>query len=68
MEDRYLTFSKLLNKISRCIQKIKDAEMEVAELKGKHVQCLYVLNDCRGGATLTRLAEMCGEDKATIGC
>lgn len=66
MEDRYKVFTGLILNISRCIQKIKNCEMAVFGLKGKHVQCLFSLYNLSNGASLTELCEMCDEDKGAI--
>lgn len=66
MEQRYTTFSLLLINISRCVQKIKNVEMAALGLKGKQVQCLFGLYNCAEGASLTKLGEMCGEDKGMM--
>ena len=66
MEQRYATFSSLLINISRCVQKIKNIEMAALGLKGKQVQCLFGLYNCAEGVSLTRLGEMCGEDKGMM--
>lgn len=66
MEQRYTTFSLLLINISRCVQKIKNVEMAALGLKGKQVQCLFWLYHCPEGESLTRLGEMCGEDKGMM--
>lgn len=66
MEQRYTTFSLLLINISRCVQKIKNVEMAVLGLKGRQVQCLFALYNCVKGASLTKLGEMCGEDKGMM--
>ena len=66
MEQRYTTFSLLLINISRCVQKIKNVEMAALGLKGRQVQCLFGLYRSPAGASLTRLCEMCGEDKGMM--
>lgn len=66
MEDRYKTFTGLITNISRCIQKIKNGEMEALGFKGKQVQCLFALYTTSGGATSTELSEICGEDKGML--
>ncbi len=66
MEQRYTTFSLLLINISRCVQRIKNAEMAALGLKGRQVHCLFWLYNCSEGASLTRLGEMCGEDKGMM--
>ncbi len=66
MEQRYTTFSLLLINISRCVQKIKNVEMAALGFKGKQVQCLFALYNCTEGVSLTKLGEMCGEDKGMM--
>ena len=65
MEERFETFTVLINRISRNIRKIKNQEMAEYNLRSAHVSCLYYLYIC-GGATATDLCERCEEDKATI--
>lgn len=65
MEERFETFTILINRISRNIRKIKNQEMEEYNLRSVHVSCLYYLYTSRG-ATATDLCERCEEDKATI--
>lgn len=65
MQERFETFTVLINRISRNIKKIKNQEMSEYNLRSAHVSCLYyiyTLND----ATATDLCERCEEDKATI--
>ena len=66
MEQRYETFTALILNISRCVQKIKNAEMAVLGLKGRQVQCLFALFNSEGGASMTALCELCGEDKGMM--
>ena len=66
MEQRYTTFSHLLITISRCVQRIKNMEMAALGLRGRQVQCLFALYNLKEGASLTRLAEVCGEDKGML--
>ena len=66
MEQRYENFTSLINNISRCMQKIKNAEMARLGLKGKQVQCLFTLFHLEDGASLTALCELCGEDKGMM--
>lgn len=66
MENRYEIFTGLIMNIFRCIQKIKNVEMEEFGLKGKQVQCLFALYNSEHGATATELREMCGEDKGAM--
>lgn len=65
MQERFETFTVLINRISRNIRKIKNTEMLEYNLRSVHVSCLYYLyTDI--GATATDLCERCEEDKATI--
>ncbi len=66
MEQRYATFSLLLINISRSVQRIKNVEMAALGLKGRQVQCLFGLYNCAEGVSLTKLGEMCGEDKGMM--
>lgn len=66
MEQRYTTFSLLLINITRCVQRIKNVEMAALGLKGKQVQCLFGLYNCPDGESLTKLGQMCGEDKGMM--
>ena len=65
MQERFETFTVLINRISRNIRKIKNQEMAEYNLRSAHVSCLYYLYTNRG-ATATDLCERCEEDKATI--
>ena len=65
MEERFETFTVLINRISRNIRKIKNREMAAYGLKGAQISCLYYLY-CTPGLTATELCERCEEDKATI--
>ena len=65
MQQRFETFTVLVNKISRNIRKIKNQEMSEYHLRSSHISCLYYLYLSRG-LTATDLCERCGEDKATI--
>ena len=65
MQERFETFTVLINRISRNIRKIKIQEMADYNLRSAHVSCLYYLYTNRG-ATATDLCERCEEDKATI--
>lgn len=65
MQERFETFTVLINRISRNIRKIKNHEMAEYGLRSAHVSCLYYLYT--GSAlTATDLCERCEEDKATI--
>lgn len=65
MEERFETFTVLLNRISRNIRKIKNQEMAEYKLRSSHISCLYYLYSSQG-LTATDLCERCEEDKATI--
>lgn len=65
MEERFETFTVLVNRISRNIRKIKNQEMAEYGLRSAHISCLYYLYGGRG-MTATELCEHCEEDKATI--
>ena len=65
MNERFETFTVLVNRISRNIRKIKNQEMAEYNLKSVHVSCLYYLY-LSDSLTATDLCERCEEDKATI--
>ena len=65
MQERFETFTVLINRISRNIRKIKIQEMSDYNLRSAHVSCLYFLY-INKGMTATGLCERCEEDKATI--
>ncbi len=65
MQERFETFTVLINRISRNIKKIKNQEMAEYHLRSVHISCLYYLYTTKG-ATSTELCERCEEDKATI--
>lgn len=65
MQERFETFTILINRISRNIRKIKNQEMAEYKLRSAHVSCLYYLYSA-DGLTATDLCERCEEDKATI--
>lgn len=65
MEQRFETFTVLINRISRNIRKIKNQEMSAYQLRSAHVSCLYYLYSS-ASLTATDLCERCEEDKATI--
>ncbi len=65
MEERFETFTVLLNRISRNIRKIKNEEMANYELRSPHISCLYYLYISKS-LTAKDLCERCEEDKATI--
>lgn len=65
VNERFETFTVLINTISRNIRKIKNQEMAEYHLRSSHVSCLYYLY-LSDGLTATDLCERCAEDKATI--
>lgn len=65
MQERFETFTVLINRISRNIRKIKNQEMAEYNLRSAHVSCLYYLYVAET-MTATDLCERCEEDKATI--
>lgn len=65
MEERFKTFTVLMSKIRRNIQRIKAEEMAEYELKCPHVSCLYYLYK-EGAMTAKQLCDICDEDKAAI--
>lgn len=65
MDERFETFTVLINQISRSIRRLKADQMESMELKGPHVSCLYYLSK-NGPLTAAELCDRCEEDKAAI--
>ncbi len=65
MNERFETFTVLINRINRNIRKIKNAEMAEYDLRSVHISCLYYLYTVKE-LTATDLCERCEEDKATI--
>ncbi len=65
MQERFETFTVLINRISRNIRKIKNQEMAEYNLRSAHVSCLYYIYTGED-VTATELCERCEEDKATI--
>ena len=65
MNDRFETFTVLINRISRNIRRIKNQEMAEYNLRSAHISCLYYLYSSEN-LTATDLCERCEEDKATI--
>ena len=66
MEELYNIFTMQIAKCSRYIRKIKQEEMEIFDLKGPHVSCLYYLYKSNKPLTLKELCDICDEDKAYI--
>ena len=65
MQERFETFTVLINRISRDIRKIKNQEMASYHLRSAHVSCLYYIYSL-DSVTSAELCEHCEEDKATI--
>lgn len=65
MEERFETFTVLMAKIRRNVQRLKNEEVAEYNLKSPHVSCLYHLYK-RETLTATELCELCSEDKAAI--
>lgn len=65
MQERFETFTVLINRISRNIRRIKNQEMAAYHLRSVHVSCLYYIYRSHS-ITATELCEKCEEDKATI--
>lgn len=65
MQERFETFTVLINRISRNIRRIKNQEMAAYHLRSAHVSCLYYIY-LLNGVTSAELCEHCEEDKATI--
>lgn len=65
MEERFETFTVLVNRISRNIRKIKNQEMAEYGLRSAHISCLYYLY-AEEQLTAKDLCDRCEEDKATI--
>ena len=65
MQERFETFTVLINRISRDIRRIKNQEMAVYHLRSAHVSCLYYIYSL-DGVTSAELCEHCEEDKATV--
>ena len=65
MEQRFETFTVLINRLGRSIRRLKAGQMAQLELKGPYVSCLYYLYRC-GPLTAAELCERCDEDKAAI--
>lgn len=66
MENRYDKFTSLILGIYRSIVKIKSNEMSEMGLKGNQVQCIFHLNSCKEGLTLSELCKLCAEDKGAM--
>ena len=65
MQERFETFTVLINRISRDIRRIKNQEMAAYHLRSIHASCLYYIYSL-GSVTSAELCEHCEEDKATV--
>ena len=65
MNNRFETFTVLINRISRNIRRIKNQEMAEYNLRSSQISCLYYLYSS-AHLTATELCELCEEDKATV--
>ena len=66
MQDRFKTFTVLIDKLKRCIRKIKSEEVSEFNLKSPHVSCLYYLYTEDEPLTAKEIEELCEEDKASV--
>ena len=66
MNERYETFTVLINRINRNVRRIKNKEMAEYGLRSSHISCLYYLYTGDNIMTSADLCERCEEDKATI--
>lgn len=65
MNERFETFTVLINRINRNIRKIEIQSMAEYNLRSSHCSCLYYLFTF-GSMSASELCEHCEEDKATI--
>lgn len=65
LQERFETFTVLINRISRNIKKIKNSALAEYNLRSAHISCVYYLYLDKG-ITATALCEKCEEDKATV--
>ncbi|MBQ7293298.1 MAG: MarR family transcriptional regulator, partial [Clostridia bacterium] len=66
MQDRFKTFTVLIDKLKRCVRKIKNEEVAEYGLKSPHVSCLYYLYISKEPLTAKEIEEICEEDKASV--
>ena len=66
MQDRFKTFTVLIDKLKRCVRKIKNEEVSEYNLKSPHVSCLYYLYASEEPLTAKEIEEICEEDKASV--
>ena len=62
MQERFETFTVLINRISRDIRRIKNQEMAVYHLRSAHVSCLYYIYSLDGVTS----AELCASTARRI--
>lgn len=60
------TFSEYIVELNRCLQKIKELEMNKLGLHAKHTMCLYYLGRHPEGLSPSDLTRLCCEDKAAV--
>ena len=66
MIERFEVFASSINRIYRCVQKIKSSKMTEFGLKGTQVMCLVSLMKNQEGFTSAELSNICMEDKGAI--
>ena len=66
MVDRFERFSFMIFEITRCWHKLASEEMTKYGLKGPYAIYFTVLQNYPEGLTSSRLAELCGRDKADV--
>lgn len=59
-------FSEYIVELNRCLQKIKELEMNKLGLHAKHTMCLYYLGRYPEGLSPSDLTRLCCEDKAAV--
>ncbi len=64
--DRFEEFVRIISRIHKQIQKIKDLEMRELGLKGPHVMSLFYLSRHEEGLTAAQLCRLISIDKAAI--
>ena len=67
MQERFETFTVLINRISRDIRKIKNQEMAAYHLRSAHVSCLYYVYSL-GSVTSAELCELYNSIWGNTGC
>ena len=70
MQERFETFTILVNRISRNIRKIKNQEMAEYKLRSAHVSCLYFLYKSNGltSAELCEKLDVLSEMESPTNC